>query len=549
MARFAGKVVVVTGGGGGIGGATCRRFASEGAKVAVFDLNLNAASKVAAGIEQAEGRIARRPSLSLSSSAIHHRTAPDVDAAVGAAEAENSLGPIDVLVNNAGWDMFRPFVKTEPAQWDKLIAINLIGALHMHHAVLPGMISRKRGRIVNIASDAARVGSVGEAVYAACKGGIVAFSKTIAREHARHGITVNVVCPGPTDTALFAEYKEGAGNPEKLMEAFTRSIPLGRIGQPDDLPGAILFFASDDAGYITGQVLSVSGGLTMNAEADRPFDINRLKPLNPTHLKVTIKAEFQDMIYEIRNGAAWITINRPEKMNSFRGQTCDEIIKALNKAGYDKSVGAIVLAGAGEKAFCTGGDQSAHNGNYDGRGTIGLPMEELHTAIRDVPKPVIARVQGFAIGGGNVLCTICDLTICSEKAIFGQVGPKMGSVDPGYGTAFLARVVGEKKAREIWYLNKRYSGQEAVAMGLANICVPPEKLDETVQEWAETICERSPTAIAIAKRSFNADTAHQSGIAGMGMYALKLYYDTEESREGVNALKDKRKPEFRKYAK
>jgi 2-ketocyclohexanecarboxyl-CoA hydrolase len=226
-----------------------------------------------------------------------------------------------------------------------------------------------------------------------------------------------------------------------------------------------------------------------------------------------------------------------------------EIIKAMNKAGYDKDVGAIVLAGAGDRAFCTGGDQSAHNGNYDGRGTVGLPMEELHTAIRDVPKPVIARVQGFAIGGGNVLATICDMTICSDKAIFGQVGPKMGSVDPGYGTAFLARVVGEKKAREIWYLNKRYSGQEAVAMGLANICVPHDQLDATVQEWGETICERSPTAIAIAKLSFNADTAHQAGIAGLGMYALKLYYDTEESREGVTALKEKRKPEFRKYAK
>ena len=150
-----------------------------------------------------------------------------------------------------------------------------------------------------------------------------------------------------------------------------------------------------------------------------------------------------------RDGALTITINRPDKMNAFRGTTCDELIKALYKAGYDKDVGAIVLAGAGDRAFCTGGDQSAHDGNYDGRGTVGLPMEELHTAIRDVPKPVIARVQGYAIGGGNVLCTICDLTICSDKAIFGQVGPKMGSVDPGYGTAFLARVVGEKKARGI----------------------------------------------------------------------------------------------------
>ena len=175
-----------------------------------------------------------------------------------------------------------------------------------------------------------------------------------------------------------------------------------------------------------------------------------------------------------------------------------------------------MLAGAGDRAFCTGGDQSAHNGNYDGRGTIGLPMEELQTAIRDVPKPVIARVQGFAIGGGNVLCTLCDLTIASEKAIFGQVGPKMGSVDPGYGTAFLARVVGEKKAREIWYLCRRYTGAEAVAMGLANECVPHEQLDAEVQQWAEEICERSPTAIAIAKRSFNMDTAHQAGIARHG---------------------------------
>ena len=254
MQRFKQRTIVVTGGGGGIGGATCRRFAGEGGGVAVFDLNLDAAEQVAGGIRAAGGE-AQAFKCDITDRA-------SVDAAVAAAQAQ--LGPIDVLVNNAGWDVFLPFTKTASAQWDKLIAINLIGALHMHHAVLPGMVERRRGRIVNIASDAARVGSSGEAVYAACKGGIVAFSKTIAREHARHGINVNVVCPGPTDTALFADYKLGAGNPEKLEEAFRRSIPLGRIGQPDDLPGAILFFASDDAAYITGQVLSVSGGLTMN---------------------------------------------------------------------------------------------------------------------------------------------------------------------------------------------------------------------------------------------------------------------------------------------
>jgi len=252
--RFENQTIIVTGGGGGIGGATCRRLGREGARVAVLDLNVEAAEKTAAAI-RAEGGVAEAFLCDITDR-------PSVDAAVAATEAR--LGPIAVLVNNAGWDVFKPFTKTEPAQWDKLIAINLTGALHMHHAVLPGMAARKKGRIVNIASDAARVGSSGEAVYAACKGGLVSFSKTIAREHARHGITVNVVCPGPTDTALFADYKEGAGNPEKLMEAFTRSIPLGRIGQPDDLPGAIAFFASDDAGFITGQVLSVSGGLTMN---------------------------------------------------------------------------------------------------------------------------------------------------------------------------------------------------------------------------------------------------------------------------------------------
>ncbi|HPG04148.1 MAG TPA: SDR family oxidoreductase, partial [Rhodoblastus sp.] len=185
-----------------------------------------------------------------------------VDAAVAAVESK--LGPIAVLVNNAGWDIFKPFVKSTTDEWQKLIAINLTGALNMHHAILPGMVERKYGRIVNVASDAGRVGSSGESVYAACKGGLISFSKTLAREHARHGITVNVVCPGPTDTALLSGFAAAAGNPEKLLDAFTRAIPLGRLGKPDDLAGAIAFLASDDASFVTGQVLSVSGGLTMN---------------------------------------------------------------------------------------------------------------------------------------------------------------------------------------------------------------------------------------------------------------------------------------------
>ena len=254
MNRLEGKTAIVTGGGGGIGGATCRRLAAEGAGVAVCDRDLAAADGVAAAIRDAGGR-AEAFDCDITERA-------QVDATI--ASAEERFGPIDILINNAGWDVFKPFTKTVPEEWQRLIAINLVGALNMHHAVLPGMAERRAGRIVNVASDAARVGSSGEAVYAACKGGLVALSKTLAREHARHGITVNVVCPGPTDTALFEGFKQGAGDPDKLVAAFTRAIPLGRIGQPDDLPGAIAFFASDDAAYVTGQVLSVSGGLTMN---------------------------------------------------------------------------------------------------------------------------------------------------------------------------------------------------------------------------------------------------------------------------------------------
>jgi 2-ketocyclohexanecarboxyl-CoA hydrolase len=258
---------------------------------------------------------------------------------------------------------------------------------------------------------------------------------------------------------------------------------------------------------------------------------------------------YEDILFEVRDGVAHITINRPDKMNAFRGRTCEELIHALNRAGWDKSVGVIVLGGAGDKAFCTGGDQSAHEGQYDGRGMIGLPVEDLQTLIRDVPKPVIARVQGYAIGGGNVLCTLCDFTIASEKAMFGQVGPKVGSVDPGFGTAYLARVVGEKKAREIWYLCRRYTAQEALAMGLVNKVVPHEELDAEIGRWCAEIMERSPTAIAIAKRSFNADTENIRGISAMGMQALSLYYQSEESKEGVRAFTEKRKPDFRRYAK
>lgn len=260
-----------------------------------------------------------------------------------------------------------------------------------------------------------------------------------------------------------------------------------------------------------------------------------------------MSADFTDVRYEIDAGIARITIDRPEVYNAFRAETCEELIRAFEHAAYSPEVGVVVLSGAGDRAFCTGGDQKAHaeaGGSYGGRGTIGLPVEQLHTAIRDCPKPVIARVQGYAIGGGNVLAALCDLTIAGENAVFGQVGPKMGSVDPGFGTAYLARVIGEKKARELWFLCRRYSAAEAVEMGLANIAVPDTELDAEVDRWCAELLERSPTALAIAKRSLNADSEHLRGLSNLGMQAVALYYHTDECAEAGAAVQQKRAPDF-----
>ena len=237
------KTVLVTGGGGAIGSAICKRFAKENFNILVADRNREAAERVA--------REVRGKALIF-----------DI---ANYGEAKGALGDesIDVLVNNAGWDRFQNFVDTDPRDWEALIDVNLRGPLNMHHIVIPQMLARGSGRVVNISSDAARVGSSGESVYSACKGGIIAFSKTLAREVARKGITVNVVCPGPTDTPILRGFLGEGEAGKKLYDALVRAIPMKRVGQPDDIPGIVAFLASDEAAFITGQVISVSGGLTM----------------------------------------------------------------------------------------------------------------------------------------------------------------------------------------------------------------------------------------------------------------------------------------------
>ena len=232
MRGLKGKTAIVTGGAAGIGAAIVERFRQEGTNVVIFDLN-------------GERKV-------------------DITDYEAVKRAVADAGPVDILVNNAGWDMFKPFLKTDPAFWQKIISINLVGAMNMLHCVLPGMVARGGGKVVSVASDAGRVGSSGEAVYSACKGGIIALTKTLARELASKGVRLNTVCPGLTETNMLTEFMKGAGNPEKLAEAYRRAIPIGRLGKPDDIPGAILFLASDDAEFITGQTLSVSGGLTMH---------------------------------------------------------------------------------------------------------------------------------------------------------------------------------------------------------------------------------------------------------------------------------------------
>jgi len=256
--------------------------------------------------------------------------------------------------------------------------------------------------------------------------------------------------------------------------------------------------------------------------------------------------QFQDILYQKGEGVARVTMNRPQVLNAFRPRTIDEMVEAFGDAWHDDDVGVVVLTGSGDRAFCSGGDQRVRGpgGYQDEGGRARLQVLELHRAIRMIPKPVIAMVNGYAIGGGHVLHVLCDLSIASETAIFGQTGPKVGSFDAGFGSIYLARIVGEKKAREIWYLCRQYSAREALEMGLVNKVVPPAELEEETMRWCRDLLERSPTALRMLKASFNADTDWVYGLQAVAHGATSLFYRTEEALEGRAAFLEKRRPDF-----
>lgn len=261
--------------------------------------------------------------------------------------------------------------------------------------------------------------------------------------------------------------------------------------------------------------------------------------------------EYTDIKYDKAEGIAKITINRPEVRNAFRPLTVSEMMDALNDARDDERIGVIILTGEGEKAFCSGGDQKIRGdaGYQDNKGVHRLNVLDFQRAMRSCPKPVVAMVAGYAIGGGHVLHVLCDLTIAAENAIFGQTGPKVGSFDGGYGSSYLARIVGQKKAREIWFLCRQYSAQQALEMGLVNTVVPLERLEEETVQWCREILAHSPLAIRCLKSAMNADCDGQAGIQELAGNATLLYYMTEEGQEGRNAFVEKRKPDFNRFPK
>ena len=503
---FDGRVALVTGAARGIGAAIAQRLADAGATVVVADLDGDAAGAAAATLDGKAIGVAVDVSASAS-----------VNAALD--EVRAAVGPPDILVNNAGIDVIKPFVDSTEEEWDRIIAVNLKGPINCSRAVLDDMIERKYGRIVNIASDAGRVGSSGEAVYSATKGGVIAFTKTLARELARHGITVNCVCPGPTETALLAQVAEFN---QKLYDSLSRAIPVGRTGQPNDIAPAVAFLASDDA------VLH-----------HRPDAVGQRRADDGMTEGLVLRCEVED-------GVAVLTLDRPGRLNAIGSDTVALLDEALDAFEADPAVRVVVVTGEG-RAFSAGADiteldrlRTAHDFARFVRS-----LTDAFGRLARLPQPSIAAVDGLALGGGFELALACDLRIAGAGARFGVPEVRLGLLPAAAGTQRLARLLPAAIAKHLLMTGEPLSADDALRWGLVNRIVPASEALSTSLELARSLATGPPKAMAAAKRLVDEGVELPFDTAvGLEREVVAMLFATADREEGVTAFLEKRQPAF-----
>ena len=435
-------------------------------------------------------------------------------------EVRAAVGPPEILVNNAGIDVIKPFVDSTEDEWDRIIAVNLKGTINCSRAVLDDMIERGFGRIVNIASDAGRVGSSGETVYAATKGGVIAFTKSLARETARRGITVNCVCPGPTETALLAQVADYS---QKLYESLGRAIPVGRTGQPDDIAPAVAFLASEEAGLHHRP----------DAVGERRVDDGMSEP---TVLRL-----------EVDGGVAVLTLDRPGRLNAIGSDTVAILHEALDKIDADPSVRVVVVTGHGDRAFSAGADITELD-RLDGAHDFARFVRSLSDSfgrLAQLPQPSIAAVEGLALGGGFELALACDLRIAGDRSRFGVPEVRLGLLPAAAGTQRLARLLPAAVAKHLLMTGEPLGADDALRWGLVNRVVPAGDALAASLELARSLAAGPPMALAAAKRLVDEGVELPFDTAvGLERDAVALLFATADRAEGVAAFLEKRTAAF-----
>ena len=518
------RVAMVTGGAQGIGKGIAAALAAEGFRVAVADLNLTAAEQTAKEITAAGGTaIAVEIDVT--------RTAA-VESAVKAIEA--ALGPVEVVVNNAGWDDFMPFVKTTEEFWDKILDINFKGALRVIKAVVPGMMDRGFGRVINIGSDAGRVGSSLEAVYSGAKGGIIAFTKTLAREVAAKGVTANTVCPGPTDTPALRSFAEGSGDAEKVIAGMARAVPMRRLGTPEDIGPAVAFLASDGAGFVTGQTLSVSGGLT------RPDD-----GLSRADRRSTMTAPTQVVTWRRESPGVWVvTLDRPPA-NALGVPILEGLHAAIDAAERAGDVKVMIVTSALDGFFAAGADIK-HMSSIDAESFMayGDKMRAVNDQLAGAPWVSIAAVDGLALGGGLELAMACTMRVSGPRGRFGLPEVKLGLIPGAGGTQRLPRLVGRGRALDIMLTARQVTADEALAVGLVDRLADGDVVKEALALAAELVTASLPAQLAVV-RAVNAafELPPDEGLRYEALLEQGLFADGEAA-EGIRAFIAKRAPDF-----